>query len=170
MRNDEIPPKGGAKGGFTDVSKEAGIYGSLIGFGLGVTVGDVNGDHLPDIYVSNDFFERDYLYINQGNGRFKEEIEQWMEHMSHASMGADMADINNDGFPEIFTTEMLPDDEYRLKTTTLFENYNIYQLKQERGFYHQYMQNSLQLNNGLAPSADRKGAFSEIAFAYVSTT
>ncbi|MFN7327709.1 MAG: VCBS repeat-containing protein [Chitinophagales bacterium] len=164
LRNDEIPPKGGVKGGFKDVSKEAGIYGSLIGFGLGVTVGDVNGDHLPDIYVSNDFFERDYLYINQGNGRFKEEIEEWMEHMSHASMGADMADINNDGFPEIFTTEMLPDDEYRLKTTTLFENYNIYQLKQERGFYHQYMQNSLQLNNGLAPSADRKGAFSEIAF------
>lgn len=164
LRNDEIPPKGGQKGGFTDVSKEAGIYGSLIGFGLGVTVGDVNGDHLPDIYVSNDFFERDYLYINQGNGTFKEDIENWIEHMSHASMGADMADINNDGFPEIFTTEMLPDDEKRLKTTTLFENYNIYQLKQERGFYHQYMQNSLQLNSGLSPNGNRKGAFSEIAF------
>lgn len=144
-------------GRFIDVSRQAGIYGSLIGFGLGVTVGDVNGDHWPDIYVSNDFFERDYLYINQRNGTFKEEIENWIEHISHASMGADMADINNDGYPEIFTTEMLPSDEYRLKTTTLFENYNIYQLKQERDFYHQYMQNSLQLNN-------KDKTFSEIAF------
>lgn len=143
-------------GKFVDVSKEAGIYGSLIGFGLGVTVGDVNGDHLPDLYISNDFFERDYLYINQGNGTFKEEIEKWMEHLSLASMGADMADINNDGFPEIFTTEMLPSDETRLKSTTMFENYNIYSLKLQRGFYHQYMQNCLQLNN-------KDKTFSEIA-------
>ena len=157
LRNDAIPPPGGTKGGFVDVTRQAGIYGSLIGFGLGVTVGDVNGDYWPDIYVSNDFFERDYLYINQRNGTFKEDIENWIEHMSQASMGADMADINNDGYPEIFTTEMLPSDEYRLKTTTLFENYNIYQLKQERGFYHQYMQNSMQLNN-------KDKTFSEIAF------
>ncbi|MBL7828115.1 MAG: VCBS repeat-containing protein [Saprospiraceae bacterium] len=144
-------------GKFSNVSKQAGIFGSLIGFGLGVTVGDVNGDNWPDLYVSNDFFERDYLYVNQKNGTFKEEIEAWVEHMSHASMGADMADINNDGFPEIFTTEMLPSEELRLKTTTLFENYNIYQLKQERDFSHQYMQNCLQLNN-----KDR--TFSEIAY------
>ena len=151
-------------GKFQDVSKEAGIYGSLIGFGLGVTVGDVNGDHWPDLYISNDFYERDYLYINQKNGTFKEEIEGWMEHLSLASMGADMADINNDGFPEIFTTEMLPSDETRLKTLTLFENYNIYQLKQERGFYHQYMQNCLHLNNANPPSqGGAGGAFSEIA-------
>jgi enediyne biosynthesis protein E4 len=164
LRNDAIPPPGGKKGGFTDVTKQAGIYGSLIGFGLGVTVGDINGDHWPDIYVSNDFFERDYLYINKKNGVFNEEIEGWMEHLSHASMGADMADINNDGYPEIFTTEMLPSDEYRLKTTTSFENYNIYQLKQQRGFYHQYMQNSLQLNNQISPTESGGGAFSEIAF------
>lgn len=144
-------------GKFTDVTRQAHIYGSLIGFGLGITVGDVNGDNWPDLYVSNDFFERDYLYINQKDGTFKEEIENWISHMSHASMGADMADINNDGFPEIFTTEMLPGDETRLKTTTLFENYNVYQLKQERGFYHQYMQNCLQLNN-------KDKTFSEIAF------
>ena len=149
MRNDD--------GVFKDVTEEAGIYGSLIGFGLGITVGDINGDFLPDMYVSNDFYERDYLYINQGKGYFTEEIESWMEHLSHSSMGADMSDINNDGFPEIFVTEMLPDNEYRLKTTTLFENYNVYQLKQERGFYHQYMQNTLQLNN-----KDR--SFSEIAY------
>jgi hypothetical protein len=144
-------------GKFTNVTRQAGIFGSLIGFGLGITVGDVNGDHLPDLYVSNDFYERDYLYINQGNGTFKEEIEQWMEHLSLASMGTDMADVNNDGFPEIFTTEMLPGDETRLKTNTLFENFNIHQLKLDRGFYYQFMQNSLQLNN-----KDR--SFSEIAY------
>ncbi len=144
-------------GQFVDVSREAGIYGSLIGFGLGVTVGDVNGDHWPDLYISNDFFERDYLYINQGDGTFQEDIKNWMEHLSLFSMGADMADINNDGFPEVFATDMLPDEDYRLKTTTLFENYNIYYLKLQRDFYHQYMQNTLQLNN-------RDGSFSEIAY------
>jgi enediyne biosynthesis protein E4 len=157
LRNDFIPPPGGTKGGFTDVSREAGIYGSLIGFGLGITVGDINGDNLPDMYVSNDFFERDYLYINQGDGTFSEDIETRMEHLSHASMGADMADINNDGFPEIFVTEMLPQDEYRLKTTTVFEDYKIYQLKLDRDFYYQYMQNTLQLNN-------RDQTFSDIAY------
>ncbi|MBI1225663.1 MAG: CRTAC1 family protein [Bacteroidetes bacterium] len=151
-------------GKFQDVSKEAGIYGSLIGFGLGVTVGDVNGDRWPDLYISNDFYERDYLYINQKNGTFKDEIEDWTEHLSLASMGADMADINNDGFPEIFTTEMLPNDDARLKQLTVFENYNIYQLKLDRGFYHQYMQNCLQLNN-------RNHSFSEIAnFAGVASS
>ena len=144
-------------GKFVEVTKEAGIYSSLIGFGLGITVGDVNGDNWPDMYVSNDFFERDYLYINQQNGTFSEEIEQWVQHLSHASMGADMADINNDGYPEIFVTEMLPDDEYRLKTTTLFEDYKIYQEKQAKDFYHQYMQNTLQLNN-------KDQTFSEIAY------
>lgn len=143
-------------GKFVDVSKAAGIYGSLIGFGLGVTVGDLNGDNWPDLYISNDFYERDYLYINQQNGTFKEEIEQWVQHMSLASMGADMADINNDGYMELFTTEMLPSDDKRLKATTQFENYNIYQLKQHQGFYHQYMQNCLQLNN-------KNQTFSEIA-------
>ncbi len=144
-------------GHFTDVTREAGIYGSLIGFGLGITIGDINGDHLPDMYVSNDFFERDYLYINQGNGTFKEDIMNWMEHISLSSMGADMADLNNDGFPEIFVTEMLPDDEYRLKTKTLFENYNIYDLKLKRDFYHQYMHNTLQYNN-------KNQSFSEISW------
>jgi enediyne biosynthesis protein E4 len=134
-------------GKFVDVSKEAGIYGSLIGFGLGVTVGDVNGDHYPDMYVSNDFFERDYLYINQKNGTFAEQLEQQIQHTSHSSMGADMYDINNDGYPDIFTTEMLPDIDYRLKTTTSFENTDVQQLKEKNGFYHQFMQNTLQVNN-----------------------
>jgi hypothetical protein len=142
---------------FVDATIEAGIYSSLIGFGLGVTIGDINGDHLPDMYISNDFFERDYLYINQGNGTFNEEIENWMEHTSLASMGADIADINNDGFSEIFVSEMLPDEENRIKTEVLFEHYTTYLLKLQRGFYHQYMHNTLQLNNG-----DK--TFSEIAW------
>jgi enediyne biosynthesis protein E4 len=144
-------------GKFTDISKEAGIYGSLISFGLGVTVGDVNGDHYPDIYVSNDFFERDYLYINQKNGTFKDELESWTQHISSASMGADMADVNNDGYPDIFTTDMLPDDDYRLKTTTSFDNVDVFRLKQKSGFYNQYTQNTLQVNN-------RNGKFVETAF------
>lgn len=143
-------------GKFVDVSTETGIHSSLISFGLGVTVGDVNGDGYPDIYVSNDFFERDYLYINQKNGTFKDELEQWMQHTSLASMGADMGDINNDGYPDIFTTDMLPDDDYRLKTTSLFDNIDVYRLKERSGFYHQFMQNTLQLNN-------KNGKFMDIA-------
>ena len=149
LRNDD--------GVFTDVSENAGIFGSLIGFGLGVTIGDVNKDLLPDIYVSNDFYERDYLYINQGDGTFKEEIKDWVKHLSISSMGADMADINNDGYPEIFVTDMLPEGDQRLKETSSFESYDVYQLKKSRDFYNQYMQNSLQLNNG-------DNTFSEIAF------
>jgi hypothetical protein len=135
-------------GKFTDVSKEAGIYGSLIGFGLGVTVGDVNGDLYPDIYISNDFYERDYLYINNKNGTFTEQIQGWTSHISQSSMGADMADINNDGKADIFVTDMLPEHDERLKTTTNFENYDLYLRKINLDFFNQYMQNTLQLNNG----------------------
>jgi hypothetical protein len=144
-------------GHFNDVSKEANIYGSLIGFGLGVTVGDINGDHYPDLYISNDFFERDYLYINQQNGTFKEELPKWMEHTSLASMGADLADINNDGYTDIFTTDMLPADDYRLKTTSSFDSYDLYRKKELQGFYHQFQQNALQVNN-------RNGKFLETAY------
>jgi enediyne biosynthesis protein E4 len=143
-------------GRFTDVSEQANIYGSLIGFGLGVTVGDVNDDGYPDIYVSNDFFERDYLYLNQKDGTFREDLENCIRHLSHSSMGADMADINNDGHQDVFVTEMLPDDEFRLKTTTSFENVDVQRFKEKSGFYHQYMQNTLQLNTG-------NGRFCEIA-------
>lgn len=143
-------------GKFVDVSEAAHIYGSLIGFGLGVTVGDVNNDGYPDIYVSNDFFERDYLYINQKDGTFREELENRVQHLSHSSMGADMADINNDGYQDVFVTEMLPDDDFRLKTTTSFENVDVQRYKEKSGFYHQFMQNTLRLNTGT-------GKFKEIA-------
>ena len=108
-------------GVFIEITKEAGLHGGLISLGLGVTVGDVNADGYPDVYVSNDFFERDYLYINQQNGSFKDELETRVQHVSLSSMGADMQDVNNDGYPAIFTSDMLPSDEYRLKTTTSFD-------------------------------------------------
>ena len=115
---------------------------------LGVTVGDVNNDGWQDIYVSNDFFERDYLYINNHNGTFKEALEDQMMSISNASMGADMADINNDGNPDIFVTEMLPEDDARIKTKTTFENWDKYQLDLKYDYYHQFTRNMLQLNNG----------------------
>ena len=151
-------------GRFTDVSRAAGIHGSLISFGLGVTVGDINNDGYPDVYVSNDFFERDYLYINQRDGTFKDQLEDCMQHTSLASMGADIGDINNDGYPDIFTTDMLPGDDYRMKTTLAFEDINVYRLKQRNGFYHQFFQNTLQVNN-------KNGKFSDVAnYADVSAT
>lgn len=142
-------------GHFVDVSEEAGIFGSVIGFGLGVTVGDINQDNWPDIYVSNDFYERDYLYINNHNGTFSESLSNYMGHLSMFSMGADLADINNDGFPDIFSTDMLPRDDYRLKTVSSFETYDVYQLRVKNDYYHQFMRNMLQLNN-------QDGTFSEI--------
>jgi len=156
MRNDN--------GVFKDVSESAGIYGSLIGFGLGIGVSDFNEDSYPDIYVSNDFFERDYLYINNQDGSFTEDIVNWTNHISLSSMGTDIADINNDGLTDIYVTDMLPESNSRLKETSDFESYNTFELKKSRGFYKQYMQNSLQLNNG-------NRTFSEISFfAGVSST
>lgn len=148
MRNDN--------GRFVDVTSKAGIYSSLIGFGLGVNVGDLNGDDYLDIYISNDFFEKDYIYINQKNGTFKEEIESRVNHLSMSSMGADIGDINNDGYPEIFTTDMLPFDDVRLKTTSSYDNIDVQKLRRKQGFYDQYMQNALQYNQG-------DGTFKEIA-------
>ncbi len=141
-------------GFFKEVTKDAGIHSSLISFGLGVSVGDVNGDGYPDIYVSNDSYERDYLYINQRNGTFKDEFEARFDHTSFSSMGSDLADINNDGLPDIFNTDMLPDDDYRLKTTGAFDNIDLFHTKLKTGFYYQYVKNCLQLNN-------RQGKFIE---------
>lgn len=142
--NDSLP----TKPIFTDVSDEAGIYGSLIAFGLGITIGDVNEDNWPDIYISNDFYERDYLYINQRNGTFKESLEESMNHISLSSMGADIADINNDGLLDIFVTDMLPRDDKRLKTTSVFEGFELTEFKIKQDYWHQYMRNMLHLNQG----------------------
>ena len=140
---------------FTDVSIEAGIYGSVIGFGLGVTVGDIDQDGWMDIYVSNDFFERDYIYLNNHDGTFRETLPEMMRSISAASMGADMADINNDHYPEIFATDMVPEHNDRLKTKTTFDNWEGYKSGVESGYHHQFTRNMLQLNN-------TDGTFSEI--------
>lgn len=136
------------KGHFVDVSVEAGIYGSVIAFGLGVTVGDINKDGWLDIYVCNDFFERDYLYINNHDGTFKEDLTQQMKSISGASMGADLADINNDTYPDLIVTEMLPRENARVKTVTTFDNWDRYQYNVTNNYYHQFTRNMLQLNNG----------------------
>ncbi len=141
---------------FKEVTTQAGIHGGLISFGLGVSVADINGDGWPDIFVSNDSYERDYLYINQKNGTYKDEMEQWFQHSSFSSMGADIADINNDGYPDLFTTDMLPVNDYRLKTTGSFDNISLFNEKLKSGFYYQYTKNCLQLNN-------KNGKFIDIA-------
>ncbi len=143
-------------GYFKEVTSQAGIHGGLISFGLGVSVSDINRDGWPDVFVSNDSYERDYLYINQKNGTFKDEMEQWFQHTSFSSMGADIADINNDGYPDLFTTDMLAMDDYRLKTTGSFDNISLFNSKLQSGFYYQYTKNCLQLNN-------RNGKFIDIA-------
>jgi hypothetical protein len=143
-------------GKFVDISAQAGIYGSEIGFGLGIAAGDLNNNGWDDLYVSNDFFEHDYLYKNQHNSRFKEVSDNALQHMSLSSMGSDMADINNDGLLDVFTTDMLPENDYRLKTTTRFDEFDVYNAKLKSDFHHQFTTNCLQLNNG-------DGTFSEIA-------
>jgi len=147
---------------FVDVSEEAGIYGSAIGFGLGVTVADINGDGWQDIFVSNDFFERDYCYINNQDGTFSEIVEKAMPEISMGSMGADIADINNDGKPEIYVTEMLPEKLSRIKTSTLFEKWDKHERNVETGYHYQYTRNMLQLNLGNDPY-DGVPLFSEIS-------
>tara|TARA_S200000501_G_scaffold82373_1_gene74508 strand:+ start:2643 stop:5936 length:3294 start_codon:yes stop_codon:yes gene_type:complete len=173
LRRNERPKRdrlGGDKlmrnqdGKFIDVSEQAGIYGSVIGFGLGVSVGDLNNDDWEDIFVSNDFFERDYLYINQQNGSFKEVLTEQIKSISGASMGADMADIDNDGDNDIFVTEMLPINYQRLKSVTTFEDWNRYQYNVKNGYHHQFTRNMLHRNND-------NGTFSEVGrFAGVEAT
>jgi hypothetical protein len=149
---------------FIDATQQAGIYSSKIGFGLGVTIADVNNDGWDDIYVSNDFFERDYLYINNHNGTFKECLPDMIRELSLNSMGADIADINNDGLPDIYVTDMLPEPERRLKTKTAFENWDKYQSDLDNGYYQQFLRNVLQLNRGTAPgSTTHQVNFSEIS-------
>jgi hypothetical protein len=140
---------------FTDVTAAAGIHSPEMAFGLGIVVTDVNNDGRPDIYVANDFFERDYLYVNRGDGTFSEALDRQMPVVSFSSMGMDAADVDNDGWPDVYTTDMLPEDERRLKTTTQFEAWDQYQAKVKNGYHHQAMRNMLQRNN-------RDGTFSDV--------
>ncbi len=133
-------------GHFIDVSEQAGIPGNPLGFGLGLAVSDVNGDGWPDIYVSNDYNEPDYLLINEGNGHFHDAAPGALGHMSHFSMGCDIADFNNDGRPDLLTLDMLPEDNRRQKLLQEPENYEVYDMMVRTGRHHQLMRNMLQLN------------------------
>lgn len=135
-------------GKFIDISEQAGIQGSALGFGLGVVSSDVNQDGWPDILVTNDYIEPDYLYINNGDGTFTDRMTEYFQHISHFSMGADISDINNDGKPDIYTLDMLPEDNERQKLLYGPENYEQYALMIKEGFYHQSMRNMLQLSQG----------------------
>ncbi|WP_367753472.1 VCBS repeat-containing protein [Flavobacterium sp. WC2430] len=133
---------------FTDVTAQANILSNPIGYGLSVIVSDINNDGWADLYVSNDYVEEDYLYINNGDGTFTDHLKDEIGHISNFSMGADIADINNDGWPDIYTLDMLPADNKRQKLLYAPDNYELYKNTLQNGFYHQLMRNMLQVNNG----------------------
>lgn len=142
--------------GFVDVTTEAGIYSSVLGFGLGVGVEDLDGDGWLDIYVSNDFTENDYLYLNQQDGTFKESLPSLISNTSRYSMGNDLADLNADGLPDIFTTDMLPVDPAIWMKSVGEDKSEVYQIKKQAGYADQYVRNHLQINAG-------KAGFREVA-------
>ncbi len=142
-------------GHFKDVTAEAGISSSSLSYGLGAGISDINGDGWPDIYISNDYTVPDFLYINNHNGTFTNQLSSGLGHTSQFSMGNNVADINNDGLPDIFTLDMLPEDNRRQKLLFAPDNYEKFDLTLRTGFYYQYMRNMLHLNNG-------NGSFSEI--------
>lgn len=140
---------------FHEVTSEAGIYNSHIGYGLGVNTSDINDDGYPDIYISNDFHENDYLYLNNGDGTFSEQLTQMIAHTSRSSMGNDVADFNNDGLADIMVLDMLPDDQQILKQSGTEDELELFRMKLDAGYAPQYVHNTLQLNLG-------NGVFSEI--------
>lgn len=135
-------------GHFVDVSVQAGIKGNPIGFGLGIHIADLNNDTWPDIYVSNDYLEEDYLYINRQDGTFTDEIKSRTNHISYFSMGNDIGDLNNDLLPDIITTDMLPEDNKRQKLLFGPDKYEAYLSMLKGGIHPSFMRNMLQLNNG----------------------
>ncbi|OQP65804.1 hypothetical protein A3860_14495 [Niastella vici] len=155
FRNDLATASAGSLPHFTDITRQSGINSSAIGYGLGIAVSDINLDGYPDIYVGNDFHENDYLYLNQHNGTFKEDLNDCMMHTSQYTMGVDIADVNNDGYSEVISMDMLPADPYILKRSLGEDAYDIFNLKLKSGYNYQYTRNNLQLN-------DRNGAFSEV--------
>ncbi|HMG66167.1 MAG TPA: VCBS repeat-containing protein, partial [Chitinophagaceae bacterium] len=149
---------------FTDVSQQAGIYQSSLGYGLGVSVADLNNDGWDDIYIGNDFHENDYYYINNGDGTFTESGAKHFGHYSRFSMGNDIADYNNDGQPDVVTVDMLPADEKTLKTYGSDENFDTYNFKiLHNGFQQQFSRNCLQHNNGNGTSFSDVGLMSGIS-------
>ncbi len=153
-----------AGGRYVDISADAGITGNVLSFGLGLGIADVNGDEWPDIYVCNDFNEQDYLFLNQQDGTFRESLADFFDHISHFSMGCDLADFNNDGHTDLVTMDMLADDPVLMKMHAGPDNWKKFDQLFRQGFFYQQMRNMLHLNNG-------NGTFSEIGqLAGVSNT
>ncbi len=133
---------------FTDVSDELGIIRSVISFGLSAAVSDLNRNGCPDLYIANDFFERDYLYFNNCDGTFTEDLESKIRSISFSSMGSDIADLNNNGWPDIYVLDMLPETEERLKSKMTISSWEDYIDLADRGFHYKYTRNVLQINTG----------------------
>ena len=150
----------GGKIVFTDVSKEAGFHGSGLNFGLSAAISDLNFDNWPDIYVTNDYEEQDFCYINNRDGTFREASHTMFGHLSKFGMGSDIADMNNDGLQDILVLDMLPEDNRRQKLLKGPDEYDRYTVAVDSGYHHQYMRNTLQLNRGFA--SDTLPRFSEI--------
>lgn len=151
FRNRSVEKKalgGGNAIPFEDVSEKAGIFGAVMGYGLGVAVADINNDGWEDIYVSNDFHEDDYYYVNDHKGGFKESVREAFAHTSRFSMGNDVADVNNDGYPDVVTLDMYPADESVEKASQGEDPLDIYQYKLSYGYMNQYSRNCLQINVG----------------------
>jgi hypothetical protein len=137
---------------FTDVSEEAGIYGGINGYGLGLATSDFNNDGYPDIYVGNDFHEDDYYYINNGDGTFTESLKKYFGHTSRFSMGNDVADINHDGLPDLISLDMLPEDETVLKSSEGDDTYQTLKMRtQQFGYHYQFTRNMLYVNQAQGP-------------------
>jgi enediyne biosynthesis protein E4 len=163
-RNETISATGKGESKFTDVSAQAGIYQSSLGYGLGLSIADINNDGWDDIYVGNDFHENDYYYVNNGNGTFTESGAKFFNHYSRFSMGNDVADYNNDGQLDVVTVDMLPADEKILKTYGSDENPDIYKYKLiKNGYQYQYSKNCLQRNNGSGSSFSETSLLSGIS-------
>ncbi len=147
MRNDN--------GRFVDVSEAAGIYGGINGYGLGLAISDFNKDGHPDIYVGNDFHEDDYYYLNNGDGTFTESLRDYFGHTSRFSMGNDAADINNDGWPDLISLDMSPEDEKVLKSSEGDDTYQTLKMRTEQyGYHYQFTRNMLFLNNQGKPYSE----------------
>ncbi|WKN44786.1 VCBS repeat-containing protein [Tunicatimonas pelagia] len=136
-------------GRFVNVSNEAGIM--IEGFGLGITVSDINLDGWPDIYITNDYLSNDLLYVNNQDGTFTNQVGKYLKHQSFSAMGSDVVDFNNDGLVDIVALDMLPENNLRQKQMLGVSNYITYINNERYGFEYQYVRNTLQLNQGFTP-------------------